>query len=78
MDNYSLVPWDLRKRSSNCFQNNLNLRWSHNYKERNSCADKLANQGHSSTTLVWCDVLPLFLCDEFLLDKLGVPYYQFA
>jgi hypothetical protein len=43
------------------------------YREENSCADKLVNQGHSSMTLVWCDALLLFLRDE-----LGVPYYRFA
>jgi hypothetical protein len=54
------------------------LRWSHIYIEENSCADKLANQEHSVTTLVWCDALPLYQYDEFLRDKLGVPYYRFA
>jgi hypothetical protein len=57
--------------------NNLNLVWSHIYREGNSCTDKLTTHGHSTTSFIWCDSLPLFLRDDFLGDKLDFPYYHY-
>jgi hypothetical protein len=77
LDNQYLVPCDLRNRWSNCLYNNLNQGWSHIYKEEIFCEDKLANHGHSTTIVILYDYLPIFLRDEFLKDKFGVPYYRY-
>jgi ribonuclease HI len=76
-ENNNMVPWDLRNRWLNCRSLDTNLRWSHIYREGNSCADKLANLGHSFVHLKWWDSLPLELRDDFLRDKLGIPCFRF-
>ncbi|GAU16933.1 hypothetical protein TSUD_36910 [Trifolium subterraneum] len=40
----------------------------------NLCADKLANLGHAFDQMEWWNSLPAPLRDDFLLDKLGIPY----
>jgi hypothetical protein len=56
------VPWTLRNRWLNClvFVGNINLNLSHVYRERNACADGLANIGISSppNTFVWFNTIP--------------------
>jgi ribonuclease HI len=76
-ENNNMVPWDLRNRWLNCRSLDTNLRWSHIYREGNSCADKLANLGHSFVHLKWWGSLPLELRDDFLRDKLGIPCFRF-
>jgi hypothetical protein len=75
-DNPELVPWNLRNRWSNCFLRGLNIIHSHIFREGNACADSLANHGHGVEDSAWWDSLPLFLGDQFLYDKMGLPCYR--
>ncbi|GAU50560.1 hypothetical protein TSUD_180300 [Trifolium subterraneum] len=78
LENIDCVPWDLRNMWLNCRSFLITIRWSHIYREGNSCADKLANLGHSFAQFKWWDSLPLELQDDFLRDKLGLPCSRFA
>ncbi|GAU46013.1 hypothetical protein TSUD_401350 [Trifolium subterraneum] len=74
--NFSIVPWDLRNRWSNCFSHNMQLLFSHVFREGNCCADKLANHGHNITGFHWWDFMPPFLQEDFYRDRYGVPYFR--
>jgi ribonuclease HI len=76
--NHEVVPWDLRNRWKNCLLLGINLVSSHIFREGNSCADKLANHGHTIIDFTWWDSLPQFLRGAFMNDKLGFPCYRFA
>ncbi|GAU24780.1 hypothetical protein TSUD_356100 [Trifolium subterraneum] len=74
--NHDIVPWDLRNRWTNCLSLDVNVKYSHIYREGNACADKLANEGHVVTNYTWWDSMPACIKDEFLQDKLGFPSYR--
>jgi len=50
---------------------------SYIYCEGNSCADKLANMGHSVQGLVWLSSFPFELNVDFFQDICGLPNYKF-
>ncbi|PNY04507.1 ribonuclease H [Trifolium pratense] len=75
---HSMVPWDLRNRWSNCLSKNMQLLFSHTYREGNSCADKLANHGHQVTGFHWWVSLPSFIREEFSKDRCSLPCYRFT
>ncbi|MCI11169.1 ribonuclease H protein [Trifolium medium] len=74
--NHDIVPWDLRNRWSNCFSLGLNIHSSHIFREGNTCADKLANEGLALSTYTWWGLIPPCIRDEFLRDKLGLPNFR--
>jgi ribonuclease HI len=74
--NFSIVPWDLRNRWSNCFSHNMQLLFSHVFREGNCCADKLANHGHNIMGFHWWDSMPPFLQEDFYRDRYGVPNFR--
>jgi ribonuclease HI len=49
----SIVPWDIRNRWLNCFSLNMQMLFSHTFREGNSCADKLASHDLSTTGFHW-------------------------
>jgi ribonuclease HI len=55
-DDMNVVPWNLRNRWSNCLNLGLTLKWSHIFREGNTCADKLANFSHNCTQMR-CEIL---------------------
>ncbi|MCI23312.1 heat-shock protein, partial [Trifolium medium] len=57
-DEPDIVPWNLRNRWGNCLMLGLNICHSHIYREGNSCADRLANHGHSLDSFMWWDTAP--------------------
>jgi len=50
------------------------LLWTlvHIYREGNSCTDKLANHGHSVTSIFWWDVLPAFISQDIFRDRVTI------
>jgi ribonuclease HI len=76
--NHAVVPWSLWNRWHNCISLGLNLASSHIFREGNTCADRLANHGHSIIDFTWWNSLPQFLRGPFINDKLGLPCYRFA
>jgi ribonuclease HI len=73
---HSIVPWDLWNCWRNCFSRQMQLLFSHIYKEGNSCIDKLAAHGHVITDFHWWDVMPPLTYDDFLFDCLGFTYFR--
>jgi len=66
--NADIIPFRLRNRWHNCFQRGTRTLCSHLYRERNCCADKLADFGHSIMGIVWLDSLPQSLSADFFCD----------
>lgn len=56
----------------------VNVILSHIHREGNVCANKIVNFGHSLTSLLLWDTIPSLIKDEFLRDKLGLPWYCFS
>jgi hypothetical protein len=54
----------LRNRWGNCLLLGLNISYSHIYRQGNSCADKLANHGHTVTCYTWYDIVLALLHEE--------------
>jgi ribonuclease HI len=69
---HSIVPWNLQNRWHNCFSCQMQLLFSHVYREGNSCADKLAAHGHVITGFLWWDVIPPFIYHDFSLIALAL------
>ncbi|XP_062028853.1 uncharacterized protein LOC133744833 [Rosa rugosa] len=74
------VPWRLRTQWKNCLHmsRQLNIHFSHIYREGNSVADKLATFGALHGDSVWWDVMPQFLHLALGGDFSGRPSYRFA
>ena len=62
---HCIVPWDLLNRRSNCFGLNLQLLFSHVFREGNSCADKLATLGHDCYDFSWWHTIFVSLLGDF-------------
>ncbi|MCI00496.1 RNA-directed DNA polymerase (Reverse transcriptase), partial [Trifolium medium] len=60
----------------NCFSRGLTIVHSHIFREGNTCANRFANHCHEVENSEWWDTLPLFLRDQFLYDKMGLPCYR--
>lgn len=77
--NIHLVPWKLKTKWKNCLHHlrNFRFRYSHIYREGNSCADRLANAGLFVDGIVWWDRLPRCAYDGFSRDRVGLPNYRF-
>ncbi|CAJ2653183.1 unnamed protein product [Trifolium pratense] len=60
-----VVPWNLRNRWGNCLSLDLNIYYSHIYREGNTCADKLASLVHSGQHFTWFNNIPVCIKDEF-------------
>jgi ribonuclease HI len=50
---HSIVPWNLQNRWHNCFSCQMQLLFSHVYREGNACADKVAAHSHVITGFLW-------------------------
>lgn len=76
---HSLVPWKIRVRWRNCMMigDQLNLIFTHIFREGNHCADKLASFGASGSSYTWWDNFPDFVKADFYHDKLGLPQFRF-
>jgi hypothetical protein len=71
-ENITVVPWNLRNKWLNCL-----ALWSHIYSERAICVDKFANLKYAYIQMEWCENhLPSLLPNNFLRNKLGIPYYH--
>ncbi|MCI14817.1 RNA-directed DNA polymerase (Reverse transcriptase) [Trifolium medium] len=68
---HSIVPWDIHNRWLNCFWLNMQIIFSHTFREGNSCADKLASHGLSIVNFQWWSSLPHFAYDDFIKDRFG-------
>jgi ribonuclease HI len=77
--NIQLVPWKLKTKWTNCLSyiRQFRFRYSHIYREGNTCADRLANAGFFVDGVVWWDYLPSCSRDSFSRDRLGLPNYRF-
>jgi ribonuclease HI len=73
---HSIVPWNLQNRWHNCLSCQMQLLFSHVYREGNSCADKLAAHGHVITGFLWWDVIPPFIYHDFFFDRIGFTYFR--
>jgi ribonuclease HI len=77
--NVHLVPWKLKTKWKNCLHHirDFRFRFSHIYREGNTCADRLANAGFFVDGVVWWDQLPSCSRDSFSRDRVGLPNYRF-
>ncbi|WJX41072.1 hypothetical protein P8452_28481 [Trifolium repens] len=77
--NAHLVPWKLKTKWKNCLHHirDFRFRFSHIYREGNTCADRLANAGFFVDGVVWWDQLPSCSRDSFSHDRVGLPNYRF-
>lgn len=75
----SIVPWHLRTRWKNCLEmiSKMQFRVSHVFREGNTCADKLADFGVKNQGYFWWDLPPIFITEELLRNKLGLPNFRF-
>ena len=73
-------PWSLQTRWNNCILHlqNMVFRCSHIFREGNVVADKLANLGLLSPSLVWHSVPPIEILPFLQSDFLGMPAYRFV
>jgi hypothetical protein len=64
---------------TNCLHTirNFQFRFSHIYREGNTCADRLANAGFFVNGLVWWDQLPSCSRESFFRDRVGLSNYRF-
>jgi ribonuclease HI len=78
----SCVPWSLRNRWNNCiaFVRNINFIFSHIYRERNSCADGMANIGLNlpMNLFVWYSDIPDNIRGEYTRNRTGLPNFRFV
>jgi ribonuclease HI len=74
----TIVPWDLRNRWNNCFVRDMQMVFSHTYREGNICADFLVSLGHASPGLQWWCSLPPALSLAFFSDQCGLPNFRFT
>jgi hypothetical protein len=51
----------------------MTLKVTHIYKERDNCADKMANIDLYATTYMWCNDLSYLIKNDFILNRLGLP-----
>ncbi|CAJ2641500.1 unnamed protein product [Trifolium pratense] len=74
------IPWHLKNRWDNCLLliSSMNFFVSHIYREGNTCADKFANLGLSILTLNWWCNVPPHISDDFVRNRLGLPFYRFG
>ena len=75
--NDSLVPISLQNRWHNARRLDVQVISSHNYREGNCFADKLANMGNSLQGEVWCSELPQKVRRDFFRDRFGFPNFRF-
>ena len=73
-------PWSLQTRWNNCTLHlqNMVFRCSHIFREGNVVADKLANLGLLSSSLVWHSTPPIEILPPLHSDFLGMPTYRFV
>lgn len=73
-------PWSLQTRWNNCtlLLQNMVFRCSHIFREGNAVADKLANLGLLSSSLVWHSTPPIEILPPLHSDFLGMPTYRFV
>lgn len=73
-------PWSLQTRWNNCTLHlqNMVFRCSHIFPEGNVVADKLANLGLLSSSLVWHSTPPIEILPHLHSDFLGMPTYRFV
>ena len=75
--NISLVPILLRNRWHNAHTLNVHVISSHIFREGNTCADRLANLGHSVVGEVWLSALPSKFQQDFFADRCGLPRFRY-
>jgi len=75
--NISLVHILLRNRWHNARTLNVQVISSHIFREGNTCADRLANLGHSVVGEVWLSALPSEIQHDFLADRCGLPRFRY-
>ncbi|TQD76419.1 hypothetical protein C1H46_038047 [Malus baccata] len=73
-------PWSIHTRWNNCtlLLQNMVFRCSHIFREGNAVADKLANLGLLSSSLVWHSTPPIEILPPLHSDFLGMPTYRFV
>jgi ribonuclease HI len=76
----TLIPWALRNRWFNVqlLMRNMNVIVTHIYREKNECADYLANIGLGLVHFTFWTVLPSALRCSFVKYKLGMPSFRFT
>jgi hypothetical protein len=74
------VAWKLKLKWKNCFHTirNFRFRFSHIYRETNTCADRLANAGFFVDRLVCWDQLPSCSREGFFKDRVVCLIIAFA
>lgn len=76
----TVVSWHLINRWENCLSITHSMRFctSHIYREGNVCVDSLANFGLSlsSLDLFWFDTIPIFVREEYIRNRLGMPNFR--
>lgn len=49
---------------------------SHTFREGNVCANKLATHGLTCQGIVWWDLVPIFIKEEFNRNRLSLPSFR--
>jgi hypothetical protein len=77
-NNKSSVPWNLRNRWHNAMllYRQMNCIVSHIYREGNQVVDSLANYGCLISSFTSWQVVPDFVIDSFVKNKLGIPSFR--
>lgn len=76
--NSAIVPWQLQTRWKIYLQLTTSMRFriSHIFREENTCVDKLANFGVSSCCNYWWDLIPNFIREDFLRNRISLPNFR--
>lgn len=71
-DYLKVVHLKIRNHWCNCIfiTKSMQLRISHIYREGNCCADMLASYGGSRMGIIWWDLIPNFIRDDFSHKRL--------
>lgn len=55
----------------------FNFKFTHIFRGRNICAEKLAAFGTSVQGLVWWDLIPTFITEDFFHNRYRIPFFRF-
>lgn len=78
--NHLVVPWSIRNRQKNMIllTKKMYFVYSHMYREGNVCTNKLAKYGIEIVGLVWWNIIPDFIKEDFFLHRISFPKYRFS
>jgi hypothetical protein len=77
---HSVVPWKLKNRWLNCLNivSNMSFIVSYIFWEGTHCAGKLAHLGLSISDCIWFDQCHALIKDDFIKNRISLPYFRFS